>query len=90
MKQIKWNLTKGDGIVISAIVKRAVAIFDIKDKQGLEMDITAAHLNGSPIRLRDLFESDDFNFAHDVVGIVNNINRRTGKLDNCFVPRFSR
>ena len=41
------------------------------------------------LRLEDLLNADDFNFAHDVVGIVSNINRKT--LDfNHFLPRFAK
>lgn len=41
------------------------------------------------LRLNELLNADNFNFAHDVVGIQNNINRKTGKVENCFLPRFS-
>ncbi len=41
-----------------------------------------------PLRLADLLAADDFNFAHDVFGIMRHIDRRTGRLDNHFVPRF--
>lgn len=33
--------------------------------------------------------ADDFNFGHDFIGIYNNINRVTKKVENCFVPRFA-
>lgn len=56
------------------------------------MDLCAADgVNGNPpIDLDALAETDDFNFAHDVFGICSNIDRATGKLMNCFVPRFAR
>ncbi len=41
------------------------------------------------LRLEDLLNADDFNFAHDVVGIVNNINRKTLEF-NHFLPRFAK
>ena len=41
------------------------------------------------LRLEDLLNADDFNFAHDVVGIVNNINRETLNF-NHFLPRFAK
>lgn len=55
----------------------------------LMMDLTACHANGNPLRLNDLLAADDFNVAHDVGGISRHINRDTGKLENCFSPRFS-
>ena len=54
-----------------------------------DMDITACHANGNPLRLAELLSADDFNFCHDVLGIRRHINRETGQLENCFVPRFS-
>ncbi len=53
------------------------------------MDITAAHRNGCPLKLDELLKAEDFDFAHDVFGIRRYINRKTGKLENCFLPRFS-
>ena len=35
-----------------------------------------------------LLNADDFNFAHDIVGIRNHLDRETGRLGNCFLPRF--
>lgn len=42
------------------------------------------------LRLEDLLNTDDLNFAHDIVGIVNNINRRKPTDFGLFVPRFSK
>lgn len=41
------------------------------------------------MRLEDWLKADNFNFAHDVVGIVNNIDRRNPTEFNLFVPRFA-
>ena len=53
------------------------------------MDIDACHNNGCPLKLQELLDADDFNFAHDVFGIRGNIDRTTGELLNCFVPRYA-
>jgi hypothetical protein len=53
------------------------------------MDITACHLNGCPLRLGELLGADDANFAHDVFGIRRHLNRETGKLEDCFCPRYA-
>ena len=53
------------------------------------MDVDACHSNGCPLQLQALLAADDFNFAHDVFGIRANINRHTGQLMNCFVPRYA-
>jgi len=55
----------------------------------LRMDLTACHLNGCPLQLDDLLGAEDSDFAHDVFGIVCNLNRKTGRLENCFVPRYA-
>lgn len=53
------------------------------------MDIEHAD-NVFDLRLEDLLNADDLNFAHDIVGIVNNINRRNPTDFGLFVPRFSK
>lgn len=53
------------------------------------MDISACHANGCPLKLAELLAADDFNFAHDVAGIRRHIDRTTGKLMDCFLPRFA-
>ena len=42
------------------------------------------------LRLEDLLNADDLNFAHDVVGIVRNIDRKNPTDFNFFVPRFAK
>jgi len=56
----------------------------------MTMDVSAVHANGNPLRLEDLLHADDFNFAHDMSGICNCLDRNTGKLTRNFLPRFSR
>jgi hypothetical protein len=58
------------------------------DKQSLEMDITACHCNGCPMDLARLLAADDANFAHDFFGIHKHLDRTSGRLGNCFYPRF--
>jgi hypothetical protein len=53
------------------------------------MDVTACHANGNPLRLFDLAAAPEFDFVHDVFGIYRHIDRETGKLSDCFVPRFT-
>jgi hypothetical protein len=53
------------------------------------MDIDATHCNGTPLKLEELLKADDANFAHDVFGIIRHIDRTTGKLTMCFLPRYS-
>jgi len=53
-----------------------------KDRFTLFMDLDNADLDWG---LLDSF--DDANFYHDIIGIQNNMNRKTGKLDQHFLPR---
>ena len=55
----------------------------------LEMDIIAVHVNDCKLKLQELLEADTFNFFHDINGISQHINRKNGKLQNCFLPRYS-
>lgn len=92
---IDWNkLNKEDMLIISKIAVRYINMFSVmnrsiskSDKQDIEMDITACHITDCKLDLQKLLNADDYNFAHDTVGIRTNIDRYTGKLMNCFVPR---
>jgi hypothetical protein len=91
MVDIDWGkITREEAQLIMKIVQRyrkvSTRLFDV---MSLDMDISACHIS-NPLRLKELLEADDFNFVHDVVGISNNINRTTGKLENCFLPRFTK
>jgi len=55
----------------------------------VEMDIATAHLNGNPLKLQELLDADESNFAHDVFGIRRHLNRYTGELQGFFSPRYS-
>ena len=90
-KVLKFKASKEDSDKISAVVHRAMKA---AKKYGVDyppldcaMDITAAHLNGCPLDFDKLLEFDDFNFAHDVFGIRRHINRESGQLEDCFLPR---
>ena len=60
------------------------------ERSTLLMDIESAD-NAFNMRLEDLLNADDGNFAHDIVGIVNNIDRSKFPATdfNLFVPRYS-
>ena len=53
------------------------------------MDLLAVR-NRYGLDLAALLASDDLNFAHDITGIAIYLNRRTGELTDCFMPRFAR
>jgi hypothetical protein len=51
------------------------------------MDLTACHSNGCPMDFQKLLDAPMFDFLHDMVGIANHIDRSTGQLQHCFLPR---
>lgn len=52
----------------------------------MDVNLAAEHFN---MKLSEWLEADDFNFAHDFVGIQNHIDRITQTFDNRFLPRFA-
>jgi len=85
---IDFNTTEEEANLITEMAMRAADRFGA-DVLSTEMDIAATHLNGNPLKLDDLLAADDFNFAHDINGIARHLDRDTGKLMHCFLPRFS-
>ncbi len=91
---ISFKVTKTQARLIDQITERAVNMakaLGLKEIRAMtmNMDITACHANGCELDLLALLQADDFNFSHDVFGIYRHIDRKTGKLGDCFVPRFS-
>ena len=94
---ISFKVPTNDLVIIEEIVDRALAMYRQHknkydkpyDRMDCHMDITVCHANGCPLRLRELLEADDSNFAHDVFGIRRHLNRETGQLEDCFLPRFA-
>lgn len=57
---------------------------------GLHMDLCAVIANGEALDLDKLLAFDNPDFAHDIFGIERHLNRKTGKLEDCFLPRCSK
>lgn len=89
-KEVSFACSWKDEQTITKIVKRARSLNKKVDGLSLRMDLTAAHANGCPMDFDRLLEADDFNFLHDIYGISRHINRETGELMNCFLPRFAK
>jgi hypothetical protein len=86
---VNFKVTKQEAAIIHMIAKVAARRFNL-DCLEIEMDITACHANGNPLELRKLFGANDFEFAHDVLGIHKHIDHETGQLRECFLPRYSK
>jgi hypothetical protein len=90
---VNFTASKFELELISQIAKRAVSMakeagINYAQMDAL-MDIEACHSNGNPLDLNALLSANPFDFAHDVFGIRRHIDRSTGKLTDCFSPRFT-
>ena len=54
----------------------------------LAMDLCVTH-NSCPLDLQGLLDADPFNFTHDIAGIMQCLDRETGRLSR-FLPRFAK
>ena len=81
------KLTKEEHLTVHRIAKRA-ALLTGRSLMDHNMDISVVHAH-TPLRLTELADADDFDFAHDIGGIGRHLNRETGELEDCFVPRYA-
>lgn len=83
-------MTKEEMLTVVEIAKRSEEM-DLAhyDRMSLIMDIEVAHEQFG-LRLEELLKADDLDFAHDIVGIQQNIDRRTKTIENCFLPRYAK
>ena len=95
-----FNCSPADHRLIEAITRRAFQLATATDpsstllpeegfdRLSLSMDLAACH-NSSPLDLPALLAASDGNFIHDVFGIMRHLDRKTGTLQDCFLPRFT-
>jgi len=94
LKEARRAMMSQEMRVIDAIVIRAakLAAFYGKshnlDRAALTMDLESAHM-AHPLHLDLLLSARDSDFAHDVFGIHRHIDRETGEMKDCFMPRFA-
>ena len=75
--------------LIGAVADRAQGMGLCRsDRLSFVMDMDCAHKHFK-VRWEDLLKADRFDFAHDVLGIQNHVNRATEQFENCFVPRYA-
>lgn len=84
---VSFDVNEKDTRAIVAIAKRAVIQGVSHDFLKTEMDVAACHANGMSLDLEKLLKSPDGDFIHDITGIARHINRETGAIEDCFVPR---
>lgn len=90
---ISFRVSREDDAIIQSLADRAVTTAQAAGvsypRMDAVMDLTACHANACRLNLQALAIADAFTFAHDVLGIRRHLNRKTGKLENCFVPRLA-
>jgi hypothetical protein len=94
-EQISFEVSAADAIGIKQVIQKAVSLKLIKRTERMhhEMNLCAVVAQGCPIdfaRMLDNNARGNFDFAHDLFGIDRHIDRSTGRLSGCFVPRFVR
>jgi hypothetical protein len=85
---MNWSITKEEFALVVRIAERASVEHKLDYRRAL-MDVTACHANGCPLDLAELLIAEPLDFAHDVWGIRWHINRDTGQLEHCFIPRYA-
>lgn len=90
-KEVSFKASKRERQLAREIAARAVALAAKHgtrlDQRDTEMDLIATHANGCRMNFPKLHAAYDFNLSHDVFGIRRHLNRATGELENCFLPR---
>lgn len=85
-----FDATEAEYATIDKIVERARQAGVDRDPTETTMDLSATHSNGCPLDFDKLLAADDFTFLHDILGIARHLDRTTGKLGQCFVPRCAK
>lgn len=79
---------------VKAVIRRALNLYESYgvdvEQIDLSMDLTAAKYSMPEIDFDALLGFKDADFLHDVSGIIRNLNRETGVLENHFLPRCYR
>jgi hypothetical protein len=89
-KQVSFHTTKQDAVLIGKIINRAMNLgIRMGDTLSTHMDISAVIAQGCPLKLQEWLDAPDFDFVHDFCGITRHIDRKTGELQDFFLPRFA-
>jgi len=88
---VKFESSKKDMLIMMQIANRVKADCEVHyDRQDLMMDLDAVNSNGCPLDFEKLRSFPIFDFCHDIYGILNHIDRSTGELTDCFLPRCAK
>ena len=91
---LNYTATKFESQIIADIAAKACQIIDslglaVINPMEVAMDLEVTHCNGCTLDLVALSRAPTTDLLHDVGGIRSSLNRRTGKLEGCFHPRYA-
>lgn len=83
-----------DPKVFNAVVDRAMDMFQrhgtpVPEKT-LRMDLMVVEMSDCGLDFDGLLKATPFDFSHDIVGIVQHMDRENMKLGGCFTPRYAK
>lgn len=87
---VKFNADAEDTDLIVKIAQRVASLHPEFDVIKVSLDLESTHCNGHLLNLKKLLEFEDDNFWYDIYGILSHVDRKTGKLKDCFLPKCSR
>jgi len=61
-----------------------------ESRMDIEMTLFFAAEDIPELDLEVLATSSEFDFAHDICGLLKHMNRKTLKVEHCFLPRCAR
>jgi hypothetical protein len=80
-------------VLIKKIAQRAVHLYAENDTrvelQDILLDLTCCHFSAQKLRLDELLDANDADFAHDIAGINRHLDRVNYTLKDGFSPRYS-
>ena len=90
MSEILFTATSQERETIKKITERLEKDCPSLDRLSFVMDLEACHSNGTPLNFDKLLVFPQFDFLHDCYGIIDHMNRKTGKLQDFFLPRSAK
>jgi len=76
---------------LDKVLNRAMTM--LKDHgYNFKQDVICMDLMSANVDYDRLADFPDYDFAHDIIGIISNMNRTAmpPRLENCFIPRSSK
>ena len=89
MSELNFDLEPTDRKHATEIAQRAAKLLPGLDVLSTVMDLSAVHNHAFKLNFELMAKADNHNLVHDIAGIKRHLNRETGKLGDCFIPRYA-